>query len=123
MVMTHLPPDRRRAPARRSAWIAGLVVGVGAGFLSLSIPVVGWMIGLAFLAGAVLSRAVAAGIGGFLVGGGGTWLAVLIESDARCRAFNGPGRGCMSPDLAPWLAVGVALLLAGAVVTAIAARR
>ena len=118
----NLPSNGRRT-RRGSAWLAGLVVGVGAGFLSLSIPVIGWVIGLAFLAGALLSRAVAAGIGGLLVGGGGTWLVVLIESDARCRAFNGPGRECISPDLAPWLAVGIGLLLAGAVATAIAARR
>jgi hypothetical protein len=71
----------------------------------------------------VLSRAVAAGIGGFLVGGGGAWLALLLEADARCRAFTRPGRECISPDLAPWLAVGLGMVLVGAVGTAIATRR
>jgi len=107
----------------RSAWLAGLTVGVGAGALSLVIPVVGWTIGVAFLVGAVMSRAVAAGVGGFLLGGGGTWLALLAQADLRCRAATGPDRECILPDGSPWVAAAVALLVVGGLATVMALRR
>lgn len=102
-------PDRHRA----SAWLAGLVVGVGAGALSLSIPVIGWDIAIAYAIGAVLSRSTASAMGGFLVGGGGSWTALFLAADARCVAETGIGQSCSQPDATPWLAVGFGMLLTG----------
>lgn len=113
----------RQPVARRSAWLGGLVVGVGAGALSLVIPFVGWTIGLAFVVGAAMTRAIVPGLGGFLMGGGGTWLALLIRADVACRSFTGPGRECIPPDSAPWLAGGLAMLGAGLLLTLVAMRR
>ena len=109
--------------SRRTAWLASVVVGSGAAALSLLAPFVGWTIGLAFVVGALVSRAFVASIGGFLLGGGTAWLGLLLQADRACREFTGPARACTSPDLAPWLAAGLRILLGGAVATIVAARR
>jgi hypothetical protein len=102
-------PDRSSA----TGWLAGLVVGVGAGALSLSIPVIGWQIAVAYAIGGVLSRSTASAMGGFLIGGGASWTALFLAADARCLAETGIGRSCSQPDATPWLAVGFGMLLAG----------
>jgi hypothetical protein len=107
----------------RSAWIAGLTVGVGAGVLALTLPTVGWGIGAAFVVGALLSSARVAALGGLAVGAGAAWLVLLGQSVAACREFDGPGRECIEPDLTPWLMTSVASLVAGSVATLVAAAR
>ncbi|HET9613377.1 MAG TPA: hypothetical protein VFP22_01085 [Candidatus Limnocylindrales bacterium] len=111
------------ATTRRTAWLAGVVVGVGAGALSLVVPVIGWAIAGAFLVGVVVSRRPAAGVGGLLVGLGATWIALLAGADVRCRDFTGPGRQCIAPDTVPWLVAGVVVALIGGLATLLAARR
>jgi hypothetical protein len=102
-----------------SNWIAGLVVGVGAGVLALVLPVLGWVIALAFLVGLIRARPRIPAVGGLFLGVGTTWLALLLRSHFECQGFNTtPGQACMEPDIGPFLAVGAALLAVGMFATA-----
>ena len=102
-----------------SNWIAGLVVGVGAGVLALILPILGWLIAGAFLLGLIRATPRAPAVGGLFVGLGTTWLALLLRSHFECQAFNGaPGQECIEPDIGPFLAVGAALLAVGMFATA-----
>jgi hypothetical protein len=107
----------------RTAWLAGLVVGAASGALSLLLPVFGWAFGFAFFAGALVRHLLLPSVGGFFLGGGTVWLALLLQADRRCDAFNGPAQSCVSPDLLPWLVAGLLMLLVGAAATIVAARR
>jgi hypothetical protein len=108
---------------RRSGWLSGLVVGVAAGALSLVVPFVGWTISLAFLVGASVSRAALASVGGFLLGGGSSWIGLLAQADLRCRSFTGPGRECIAPDVSGFVVTAAVMLAAGSIATIAAARR
>jgi hypothetical protein len=66
--------DRRRG---LSTWIAGLVVGVGAGVLSLTFPILGWLIVVAFLVGLIRPTPRIPAVGGLFFGLGTIWLALL----------------------------------------------
>jgi hypothetical protein len=102
-----------------SNWIAGLVVGVGAGVLSLVFPILGWVIAVAFLVGLIRATPRVPAVGGLFVGLGTTWLALLFRSHVECQAFNAaPGQACTEPDIGPFLAVGAALLAVGMFATA-----
>ncbi len=108
----------------RAAWIAGFVVGVGAGVLSLVIPTVGWVIAGAFAVPAIISRARVAAIGGLLAGFGSAWLGLLARATLDCQAFDAaPGQECVSPDLAPWLIAGSVMLAVGIGLSAVAVVR
>ena len=103
----------------RTNWLAGLVVGVAAGLLTLTVPTLGYAMLLAF--GLLLIRAAPRlpAIGGLFVGLGATWLALLLRSTLACNAFDAaPGQECRAPDLGPWLAGGVLLLAIGIVASA-----
>lgn len=108
---------------RRTAWLSGLVVGVAAGVVALELPTVGWLILIAFVVGTLVSPKRLAALGGLGVGCGAAWLATLGQSIVACRAFTGPGRECVEPDLTAWLAVAVAMVLGGALATIVAGRR
>jgi hypothetical protein len=110
--------DGRR---RLSNWMAGLVVGVGAGVLALILPILGWLIVAAFLVGLIRATPRIPAVGGLFLGLGTTWLALLVRSHVECQAFNtAPGQACMEPDIGPFLAVGAALLAVGMFATATA---
>ena len=86
------------------------------------------MLGVVFAAAllgwALLARPRAAAFSGLLIGAGSAWLLFLARAELACRGFTGPGRGCVSPDLTPWVAVALVLLAAGlAMATAELARR
>jgi hypothetical protein len=106
-------------PSRRSAWIAGLVVGVTAGFLTLEFPTLGWLLVVAFLVGGFVWRRPAAATGGLLTGVGLAWVALLGRVALTCRA-TGVELGCQAPGIEDWLAVGVGLLGAGIAISALA---
>jgi hypothetical protein len=103
---------------RRGAWIGGLVVGVASAVLALSFPVVGYEIGLLFTVGALLSRATLCAVGGLFVGFGSAWVGVIANAALRCDLPS-----CVSPDLAPWLAAGVTVLVVGVASSVVAAGR
>jgi hypothetical protein len=102
-----------------SNWIAGLVVGVGAGVLSLVLPILGWVIAVAFLVSLIRATPRLPAVGGLFLGLGTTWLALLLRSHGECQAFNAaPGQACIEPDIGPFLAIGAGLLSIGMFATA-----
>lgn len=115
------PPNGRRG---LSNWIAGLVVGAGAGVLALILPILGWGIVLVFALLIIRAAPRMPAFGGLFLGLGATWLALLIRSHLKCQAFNStPGQACAEPDFGPLLAVGAALLAIGILGTVAAAFR
>jgi hypothetical protein len=100
-----------------SAWLSGLVVGVGAGFLALEVPAVGWLIAVVFVLGALLSRRRIAAIGGELTALGGTWVLLFRIAADTCR------EGCEAPDVSGWLVAAWVLAAIGAFLTVVAADR
>jgi hypothetical protein len=108
-----------RTPVRgsRSAWLAGLTVGAGAGFLALELPVLGWLIAIAFLAGGLVSRRLLAAGAGLLVGSGLTWTTLIGRVALTCR------ERCWAPGIEPWLIVGGSLLATGLALSLVAAWR
>jgi hypothetical protein len=109
--------------AVRTAWLAGLVLGVADGFTYLLVPVVAVL--LIGLGGALFSwkGPRLAAIGGFLSGFGLCWVALLTIGIADCSAANVyPGQGCRSENAVYFLATGCVILLVGALATRRAAR-
>jgi len=105
----------------RSNWLAGVVVGVAAGVLTLTFPTLGWLIVLAFLLGLIRAAPRLPAVGGLFCGLGTAWLVLLGRSNLECQAFDAaPGQECGSPDIGAWLAVGGALLAIGVVSTVVA---
>jgi hypothetical protein len=103
---------------RRSAWFSGLVVGVVAGFLTLELPTLGWLLVVAYAVGALVWRRLLSGVGGLLTGIGVIWVTLLGRVALTCQA-TGDELGCHAPDLGPWLLVGVTMLIAGLALTAL----
>jgi hypothetical protein len=103
-------------------WLSGVTVGVTAGFATLEIPSLGWLLVLAFAAPAAMSESRLASIGGLLTGLGGVWIVLLGRVALTCTA-TGDELGCQSPGIASWLAVGGAMLGAGLLLTIMAAIR
>jgi len=113
--------ERRR---RLRGWLAGLVVGVVAGFWFAEWPTLGALIAAAFAVPAAVSRDRVAAIAGLLVGIPALWLTVIGLATARCADFNAqPGQEYAMADVGPWVAVAVGLLALGAVASAAAAVR
>ena len=111
-------------PRRLRSWLAGLVVGVAAGFLFAEWPTLGAVIAVAFVVPATFSRARLAALGGLLVGIPATWLTVIGLASAQCAEFDaGPGQECVMADVGPWVGVAVGLLIVGAASSLAAARR
>jgi len=109
---------------RRSAWFAGLVVGVPAGLLLAEFPTLGLVVAVAFAIGAVISPDRLAALGGLLTGLAGTWLLVIGLATANCAAFDAqPGQECVMADVGPWGAIATGVLVLGAAASVVAARR
>jgi hypothetical protein len=106
-------------------WLSGAAVGVTAGFATLEIPSLGWLLVLAFAAPAAMSESRLASIGGLLTGLGGVWIVLLGRVALTCTA-TGDELGCHAPGIESWLAVGGTILAAGlflTILTAIRSRR
>jgi hypothetical protein len=110
--------DRRIS---RTDWLAGLVVGAGAGLLLAEWPMAGALVAIAFALPAAVSRHGLAALGGLLVGLPAAWLAIITQATLRCAEFNAqPGQGCVMSDATAWV-VAAAALLAGGIVATVAA--
>lgn len=95
----------RNHKRRREHWVAGVVVGVAAGVLTLTFPTLGWLIVLAFLLGLIRAAPRLPAVGGLFFGLGTAWLVLLVRSNLECQAFDAaPGQECGSPDIGGWLA-------------------
>jgi hypothetical protein len=103
-------------------WLSGVAVGVTAGFATLEIPSLGWLLVIAFALPAAISGPRLAAIGGLLIGLGGVWLALLGRVALTCTA-TGDELGCQSPGIESWLAVGGAMFASGLLLTVLAAIR
>jgi hypothetical protein len=101
----------------RRGWLAGFVVGVAAGCLTLEFPSLGWLLAIAFALPAAIVGPRAAAIGGLLAGLGAIWTVLIGHVALTCRA------GCEDPGIERWLIAGGGLLAAGLALSAIAAWR
>lgn len=106
----------------RCGWLSGVAVGVTAGFATLEIPSLGWLLVVAFALPAALVGPRLAAIGGLLAGVGGVWIVLIGRVALTCTATDGE-LGCHAPGIEPWLAVGCAMLAAGLLLTIMAAIR
>ena len=106
----------------RRGWLSGLAVGVTAGFATLEIPSLGWLLVVAFAVPAAISGPRLAAIGGLLAGIGGVWMVLIGRVALTCTA-TGDELGCHAPGIESWLAVGCAILAAGLLMTRLAAIR
>ena len=105
----------------RSNWLAGAVVGVAVGVLTLTFPTLGWLITVAFLLGLIRATPRLPAFGGLFFGLGTTWLVLLVRSTLACRAFDAaPGQECLEPEIGPFVAAGAVLLAIGVVSTMVA---
>lgn len=111
-------PVPTTSPNRRSVWIGGVVVGLSSGFLALTLPTIGYAIALLFIVGALLARGALPALGGLFLGFGSTWVALIANGALRCDPAS-----CIPPNLAPWLAIGLTLVIVGGALSVAAARR
>jgi len=102
----------------RSAWLSGFIVGIAAGFGTLEIPTLGWLLVIAFAVGAVVSHRLLPAAGGLMTGLGISWVVLLGRVALTCRA-TGDDLGCRAPGIESWLAVGLGMLAVGVVLTAL----
>jgi hypothetical protein len=110
------------SPRQGRGWLAGLVVGAAAGFLTLEFPSLGWFLAIAFAGPAAVVGPRLAAIGGLLTGLGGTWTVFIGRTALTCRS-TGEELGCQAPGIEPWLAFGGGMLAVGLALSAIALAR
>jgi len=101
-----------RAGARQN-WLVGLGLGVPAGFLLLEFPTAGLAIFAAAGAVVIMKGRAVAGIGGLLVGIGGTWFALFARIKLTCTWDPATGMGCVAAGIDGYLAISVAILAVG----------
>jgi hypothetical protein len=89
-----------------------VAVGVSAGFATLEIPPLGWLLIVAFAVPAALGGPRLASIGGLFTGLGGVWIVLLGRLALTCTA-TGDELGCQAPGIEPWLAAGGAMFALG----------
>ena len=106
----------------RSGWFPGFVVGLSAGFATLELPTVGWLLVIVFVILAAIIGPRTAAIGGLLTGLGGIWLVMLGRVAIACQA-TGSELGCHAPGIEPWLIAGAAMLATGVAATVLAVVR
>jgi hypothetical protein len=107
-----------------SAVLAGFVVGAASGVLALELPPLGWMLGTAFLIGALGSQRRSAAIAGLLMGFGVAWIVVLWLAHQACVDFNvPPSQECIEPDVTAWFVFAIGMVSAGLVLLAVLAIR
>jgi len=102
--------------------LSGVAVGATAGFATLELPSLGWLLIVAFAVPAALVGPRLASIGGLLTGLGGVWILLLGRVALTCTA-TGDELGCHSPGIESWLAVGGTMLAAGLLLTTLATIR
>ena len=100
----------------RAGWLPGLVVGVTAGFATLELPTVGWLLVIVFAIHAAIVGPRIAALGGLFTGLGAIWLVLLGRVAITCQAPDGE-IGCQSPGIESWLLVGAAMLAVGVVLS------
>jgi hypothetical protein len=110
--------ERRTVASARGAWIPGLAVGCAAGFATLEIPSLGWLLVVAFAVPALASRDRWSAIAGLLTGLGAIWLILVGRVALTCRAVDGE-LGCQAPGIERWLWAGGGILAAGLLLTAL----
>lgn len=111
-----------RTTGRRglSNWLAGVVVGVAAGVLTLTFPTLGWLIVAAFLVGVIQARPRLPAVSGLSIGFGATWLALFARSYLACERFDAaPNQECIVPDLSLLFLAAALLLAVGIGMTAV----
>jgi hypothetical protein len=101
-------------------FVLGLIAGGLGGLLSLT-----WAVGVPFLGPLAivvgcLIRPRPTGAGGTLIGWGATWLVLFARVAGSCSTDRDCGGG---PDIEPWMAAGVGLILVGLALLAAAYRR
>lgn len=106
----------------RRGWLSGLTVGVAAGFGTLEIPSLGWLLIVAFAVPAAIVGPRLAASGGLLSGIGGIWIVLIGRVALTCTA-TGDELGCQAPGIESWLGAGAAMLTTGLVLTTLAAIR
>jgi hypothetical protein len=105
-------------------WLQGVLFGFVVGAAILEVPGLGMLVALLCLLWATLDGTRPSGMGGLLLGLGGSMAVLIGAADARCAAFNAvPDQGCTAPDLTPDLVVAGVLVALGAVLTALSIRR
>ena len=105
----------------RRGWLAGLVVGLATGLLSLELGPLGWLVAAAFALPALIVGPRVASIGGLLTGFGGIWLVLLGRVALTCRIPDGDG--CQAPGIESWLIASAVLRRAGLGLTVVAIAR
>ena len=101
-------------PTTGRAWMIGLVVGLAFGLASLIGGTVIWLLGVAAAVLLGFRPPRTARLGGLAIGFAMSWQMLLATADVRC------GKGCVGPDLAPWLAIGWIALVVGLGLTTLA---
>ena len=104
----------------RDAWTAfglGVLGGVIGGLSVLSFAGI-FIVALIAIFGGVALRPRPFGAAGLCAGWGVAWLSLLASAQARCDPTS-----CTPPDLAPWLAVGVDLVVASIALVVAGIRR
>jgi hypothetical protein len=111
-------------PGRWTGWIPGLVLGVIDAFGLLELG----FVGLAFTVLSVMliawkgPRRMA--LAGLVSGAGAAWTILFSGVMLRCAAENAvPGQSCEAGDIGSWVALAVAILIAGLVGSFAVARR
>ncbi len=99
--------------------LAGSVAGAATGLAFLVGGTLVLIPGVVFLVRAAVEPPRLLGAGGFLAGLGGAWFAMIGQATWRCAVDV----SCSQPDMAPWLEVGAAILLAGAALSLVSWRR
>jgi hypothetical protein len=106
------------APSR-DAWTAfglGVLGGVIGGLSMLSFAGI-FALAIGAIGLGVLVRPRPFGAAGASIGVGTVWLILLAGAEARCDP-----RSCVGPDLTPWAAIGVVLVVVGVVLLALGIR-
>ena len=119
--MTGRTPESSPGHPRRTAWLAGAVLGALAGVLVFVFPAAGVLmfgasIGIVLWQGPRLP-----GVAGIVTGVGLTWTVLFLRVKLECDAFNAvPGQECVAPGVEQFLAVAATVVIVGAVLSAIA---
>jgi hypothetical protein len=84
----------------RTASVAGFTIGAAGGLASLEAGIIGWLVMVAFLAGAARARQLATAGGALLIGLALTWGSLLLSNGTV-------------PVIVGWLITGLAALVVG----------
>jgi hypothetical protein len=103
----------------RRHWLSGLAVGATAGFATLEIPSLGWLLVVAFVVPAAISALRLASIGGLLTAIGAIWIVLIGRVALTCRT-TGDELGCQASGIEPWLVAGATMFAIGLLLTILA---